>query len=331
MPVLFGDSTRSARTVSGPQFPLFLIPSMKIPFRRRQSSPSATVSFSPPPVSPHYGPPPLSSSPGSSVDISASSPIPPASPTTPNDLDDPFRTASAPFEPVHLACVAPDTLRCNTCAADLAFGAQIVSKGFTGRHGRAYLVSAPSAIATPSCPPSPGSQSPLASSSDGYVNLINIKVGRNENRQLVTGQHVVADISCAICGAKVGWKYVDAREPAQKYKVGKFILETERVVSYRSWEDTTRPPGSPTRHFYSPIPFQRDGNGRKPSCGSVVEETSEIGGRPSLNSEDENDIVIFDSEDEDECEDIFAGTWDAKQVAKRRSRKIDRRKKLASP
>ncbi|CRK35816.1 hypothetical protein BN1708_016471, partial [Verticillium longisporum] len=37
---------------------------------------------------------------------------------------------------------------------------------------------------------------------------------------LVTGWHVVADITCAVCHAKLGWKYVDAREEAQKYKVG---------------------------------------------------------------------------------------------------------------
>ncbi|OIW23520.1 yippee-like protein, partial [Coniochaeta ligniaria NRRL 30616] len=88
---------------------------------------------------------------------------------------------------------------CGTCAADLALGAQIVSKGFTGRYGRAFLLD------------------------DGE--LLNIKIGSRENRQLVTGAHVVADISCAVCGTKVGWKYVQATEAAQKYKEGKFILE----------------------------------------------------------------------------------------------------------
>jgi hypothetical protein len=33
-------------------------------------------------------------------------------------------------------------------------------------------------------------------------------------------------------------------------------------------------------------------------------------------------VIVFDSEDEDECEDMFAGVWDARVVAKRRRSKI---------
>ncbi|KAK1700226.1 Yippee/Mis18, partial [Colletotrichum godetiae] len=103
------------------------------------------------------------------------------------------------------------TLRCSTCSCDIAFSSQIVSKGFTGRYGRAYLIA------------------PTGS-------LANVRIGKCENRQLVTGWHVVADITCVLCNAKLGWKYVDAKELSQKYKVGKFILEVERVVPFRSWE-----------------------------------------------------------------------------------------------
>lgn len=38
-----------------------------------------------------------------------------------------------------------------------------------------------------------------------------------------------------------------------------------------------------------------------------------------------SDEIVFDSEDDEECEDIFAGTWDAATVAKRRSESIARR------
>jgi hypothetical protein len=38
-------------------------------------------------------------------------------------------------------------------------------------------------------------------------------------------------------------------------------------------------------------------------------------------------VVVFDSEDEDECEDLFAGVWGAEVVAKRRSRRIAGRRK----
>lgn len=129
----------------------------------------------------------------------------------------------------------------------------------------------------------------------------------------------------------VGWKYVDAREQSQKYKVGKFILETERTVLMRSWEDKE---GDGPGHFYSssaPV-----GNGgrrkssslfggrRKKSCSSegpgrvdafIAEEEGSSG------TESENEIT-FDSDDEDECEDIFAGVWDAATVAKRRGSKV---------
>ncbi|KAJ4302491.1 hypothetical protein N0V88_002637 [Collariella sp. IMI 366227] len=170
----------------------------------------------------------------------------------------------------------------------LAFCDQIISKGFHGRHGRAYLVSPPSSVATPSYPRSPTlNKVTTAWSCSTYpTDLVNVKVGKSERRELVTGQHIVADISCVTCGSLVGWKYVDAREPEQKYKVGKFILEKRRVVGFHGWEDTDVP---------------------------EVDE-----GHPHDHPEDGDDVVVFDSDDEDECDDIFAGVWDPDVVAERR-------------
>lgn len=338
---MFGDS--GSKAVSTPQFPLFLLPSLKIPFRRRQPSTSAVSTAST--TSRHSSvvsassPPSLSSSPGSSINDSTlgSSPISSTSPASFTFSSVATFTPSS-FERDRLARTAPDTLRCNTCSTDVAFGAQIVSKGFTGRHGRAYLVSAPLATATPSCPSSPtAAASPLASKEKERErerdsgNLINVRVGRPENRQLVTGAHVVADIHCVVCGAKLGWKYVDAREQAQKYKVGKFILETQRVVAHRSWEDVPAAAGDgdelTSAHFYdaetggSAAQRRRAAGERRVSAGSIEEVLEE--------DEDADEPVVFDSEDEDECEDIFAGTWDAEVVAKRRSRKVGSRKKVA--
>lgn len=113
----------------------------------------------------------------------------------------------------------------------------------------------------------------------------------------MTGWHVVADICCATCNWKLGWKYVDARELSQKYKVGKYILETERVVTHRSWED-----------------FAVQDLGLIDGAGAAPE-------RASLGDGDE---IVFDSDDEEECEDIFSGTWDAATVAKRRSQAVAR-------
>ena len=73
--------------------------------------------------------------------------------------------------------------------------------------------------------------------------------------------------------------------------MGKFILETERVVTYRSWEDA---PATPTA----------SGSGGSSGVAAGPEEEIE-----------------FDSDDEDECDDIFAGTWDRESVARRRNRR----------
>ncbi|KAF4461238.1 yippee family [Fusarium albosuccineum] len=233
----------SGISATKPIFPAFLLPSIKLPFSRRHSASSS-----------------------SATESAASSAA-----TTPASSPPNHEPLTKPEKSRRLSRSAPNTLRCSTCSADLAFASQIISKGFTGRYGRAYLVA----------PPAPPADQTLS----------NIRVGKSENRQLVTGWHVVADITCGSCSSKLGWKYVDAKEQGQKYKVGKFILEVERVVTYRSWED---------------------------AIDEDVEETAEA----DRYSDDE---IEFDSEDEDECEDIFAGTWDPEVVGRRRSRIVARR------
>lgn len=119
-------------------------------------------------------------------------------------------------------------------------------------------------------------------------NLVNIKVGKPVDRQLVTGAHVVADIHCAICGTVVGWKYVDAKELRQRYKVGKFILETKRVAVVKAWED---------------VPLRR-------KVMYVAEG----------DMEEKEEGIKFDSDDEDECDELFSGTWDREAVGRRRAK-----------
>lgn len=46
----------------------------------------------------------------------------------------------------------------------------------------------------------------------------------------------MSDVSCALCGSVLGWKYIAAEEEAQRYKIGKYILETKRVVVGSEWE-----------------------------------------------------------------------------------------------
>lgn len=81
----------------------------------------------------------------------------------------------------------------------------------------------------------------------------------------------------------LGWKYDEAEEDSQRYKVGKYILETKMVCSTSDWENQG---------------LQLAGAG--------------VNG---------NDAVEFDSQDEDECEDLFAGVWTPSLAAKRRQRR----------
>lgn len=353
---MFRSNITASKSPAAPYFPTYLLPSIKVPFLRRgrQNSTAASndvPSLSSSPVSPTTTDDDFLPSLASDNETYTN-----AFPTTgDDDYDYDDKPAPPPrADRDRLACELPDVLRCNTCGTDVAYGLQVVSKGFTGRHGRALLVSAPQASPQPSCPGSPvttitaaavaaansffASTTPpghLALARDG-ANLVNVTVGRPESRNLVTGAHVVADISCATCGVKIGWKYVDAREQAQKYKIGKFILETQRVVLSRSWEDGRGDEGDGGRHFYSssaPTGEACSGvvgssgrtGGRKKSCSSEG-----AGGADGLFIEDEfvngesasEEEIAFDSDNSSECDDIFAGVWDAATVARRRGSKV---------
>ncbi|KAF3357836.1 hypothetical protein VdG1_05501 [Verticillium dahliae VDG1] len=238
-----------------PLFPSYLLPAFKLPFTRRPRQPSTSNTSDVPS---------LSSSPTSSAPSSAAG-------SPPSSLPERFgpsntissSTAASSSTARRLSRTNPDTLRCSTCASDIAFAAQIVSKGFTGRYGRAYLVA----------PPSPA--------------------------------------------APLGWKYVDAREEAQKYKVGKFILETERVVGFRRWEDVPDDVDLVVADGQLAEPASRPRSTRAKGDNNDDDDDDDDGQKKGVNPDD----VVFDSDDEDECEDIFAGTWDPVAVAERRGRK----------
>lgn len=181
-------------------------------------------------------------------------------------------------------------LRCSRCLSDLALADQVVSKGFTGRHGRAFLVSPTlSAIS-----PEPVRALSPKAKNDALPNLPNTYTHKPVPRQLVTGAHTVSDISCAQCGSVLGWKYVAAEEESQKYKVGKFILETKRVCRTGCWEDDA----------------------------DDIEPPVQIHEYPRRLTRFEEDEVEFDSQDEEECEDLFMGIWTPQSAAKRRRMKL---------
>ncbi|KAJ5782200.1 hypothetical protein N7457_003974 [Penicillium paradoxum] len=113
-------------------------------------------------------------------------------------------------------------------------------------------------------------------------------------RQLVTGAHTVSDITCTFCDSVLGWKYVAAEEESQRYKVGKFILETKKIAVSSCWESP------PSVDLFNQADHQ-----------------SEI--EPGLAN------TQFDSQDEDECEDLFAGIWSPGLAARRKTRELKRR------
>ncbi|XP_023515367.1 protein yippee-like isoform X2 [Cucurbita pepo subsp. pepo] len=91
---------------------------------------------------------------------------------------------------------------CKYCRTHLALYHDIISKSFHCRHGKAYL----------------------------FNKVVNVWLGKIEERLMMTGMHTVADLFCVGCGSIVGWKYETAHEKSQKYKEGKFVLERVKVV-----------------------------------------------------------------------------------------------------
>ncbi|KAH1263321.1 Protein yippee-like [Glycine soja] len=113
---------------------------------------------------------------------------------------------------------------CKHCRTHLALYEDIVSKSFHSRHGRAYLFSKVEIKLR---------NIVLVLFMDA-VNIlffysVNVTVGVNEDRQMLTGMHTVADIFCVGCGSIVGWRYETAHEKSQKYKEGKSVLERYKV------------------------------------------------------------------------------------------------------
>ncbi|KAG9316815.1 hypothetical protein JVU11DRAFT_2880 [Chiua virens] len=103
---------------------------------------------------------------------------------------------------------------CANCSAVLALQDELISKSFSGREGRGFLMHT----------------------------AVNVKLGRKEDRPLLTGVHTVADVFCLGCDDRVGWYYHKASDQTQKYKEGdsssqgKYLLEREKLVKENNWK-----------------------------------------------------------------------------------------------
>ena len=68
-----------------------------------------------------------------------------------------------------------------------------------------------------------------------FNRVVNVTVGPQEERLLITGRHTVADIYCMECQDVLGWKYERAFDDSQKYKEGKYILEKAKLMK-ENWQ-----------------------------------------------------------------------------------------------
>jgi len=97
---------------------------------------------------------------------------------------------------------------CADCSAVIALQDELISKSFSGREGRGFLIHS----------------------------AVNVKHGKKEDRTLLTGVHTVADVFCVGCNERIGWYYVKASDSSQKYKEGKYLLERAKLVKDNVWK-----------------------------------------------------------------------------------------------
>ncbi|KAF9033282.1 yippee-domain-containing protein [Hymenopellis radicata] len=96
---------------------------------------------------------------------------------------------------------------CSKCSCVIALQDELISKAFSGRDGRGYLI----------------------------YSATNVKLGRKEERALLTGTHTVQDVFCVGCNDRLGWFYHKAADFSQKYKEGKYLLEREKLIKENQW------------------------------------------------------------------------------------------------
>ena len=65
---------------------------------------------------------------------------------------------------------------------------------------------------------------------------VNVKLGKKEDRPLLTGVHTVQDVFCVGCNERMGWFYHKAADHSQKYKEGAVKFYTSIVAMHMATE-----------------------------------------------------------------------------------------------
>merc|ERR1719158_1388623 len=98
---------------------------------------------------------------------------------------------------------------CVHCETFLTNRAELISTRFTGATGRAFL----------------------------FNKVVNLNYSETQDRMMLTGRHIVRDVTCKKCDAKLGWMYEFATEDGQRYKEGRVILERAMVTEIDGIEE----------------------------------------------------------------------------------------------
>jgi len=118
---------------------------------------------------------------------------------------------------------------CSACDAPLTSKEELYSTRFTGSTGRAFL----------------------------FNKVVNVFHSDAMCRVMLTGRHMVRDVYCKNCEAKLGWMYEFATNEDQRYKEGKTILE-RALIREKEGFDEQKLSGNRERNRFVQADFLHD-------------------------------------------------------------------------
>lgn len=68
--------------------------------------------------------------------------------------------------------------------------------------------------------------------------------GSKREEVLSTGRYTLVDVACRGCSTRLGWRYLTAARPEQRYKEGALLLEQaalQRIAKPEEWEGRPLP------------------------------------------------------------------------------------------
>ncbi|XP_050546915.1 protein yippee-like 5 isoform X1 [Daktulosphaira vitifoliae] len=101
---------------------------------------------------------------------------------------------------------------CAACDINLTNRDELISTRFTGATGRAFLFNK------------------VVNLNYRYFSFDAKLRSDVQDRVMLTGRHIVRDVSCKNCDTKLGWIYEFAMEENQRYKEGRVILERALIT-----------------------------------------------------------------------------------------------------